>query len=86
MKFAAEVLFLDPAGVPLARAALKAVGCRYLVDVNATADWPTVFGFVVGDTDLDEDAIAGWLQCIVSPHTGDVVEWKLGADPWPIRD
>jgi hypothetical protein len=86
MKFAAEVLFLDPAGVVPAQAALKAVGCSYLVDDQATADWPTVFGFVVGDTELDEGAIAGWLQCIVGPHTGDVVEWKLGADPWPIRD
>ena len=86
MKFAAEVLFLDPAGGAPARAALKAAGCSYHVDVNAVDDWPTVFGHVVGDTDLDEGAIGGWLQCIVGKFTGDVVEWKLGADPWPIID
>jgi hypothetical protein len=85
MKFAAEVLFLDPAGVAPANAVLADVGCKYIVDDQATADWPTVFGFVVGNTELDEGAIAGWLQRIVGEFTGDVVEWKLGADPWPIR-
>jgi hypothetical protein len=85
-RFAAEVLFLDPSKVPRAVEALAAVDLEYEIDHDAIDPCgPTVFGMVTGNTELDEGDIAGWLQIIVGPFTGDVVEWGYGL-PWKIRD
>jgi hypothetical protein len=84
MKFAAEVLILDPADVPRVQAALAAAGCTYVIDTDATADWPTVFGMAIGTTELKQDDIGSWLSDIVWPVGGDVVEWAYG-EPWKIR-
>ena len=84
MKFAAEVLIRDPANVPRVRAALAAVGCDYVIDTDANGDPPTVFGMVVGSTELAQDDIGGWLLDILWP-LGDPIEWSFGP-PWKIRN
>jgi hypothetical protein len=83
-KFAAEVLFLDPADVAHATEALAAVGCDYTIDRDAIGDYPTVFGIVTGTTELKQDAIGDWLLDILGPLGGDTVEWGYGP-PWKIR-
>jgi hypothetical protein len=46
---------------------------------------PTAFGWVTGTTGLAESVIGDWVQDIIEPLGGDVVEWAYGA-PRPIRD
>jgi hypothetical protein len=82
--FAAEVLIRDPADVPRVRAVLAAVGCSYVIDTDANGDPPTVFGMVVGSTELEQDDIGGWLLDIVWSVGGDCIEWSFG-EPWKIR-
>jgi hypothetical protein len=85
-RFAAEVLFLDPNKVPRAVEALAAVDLEYEIDHDAVDPCgPTVFGMVVGNTELPEGDIGAWLAGIVWPLGGDVVEWSYGP-PWKIRD
>jgi hypothetical protein len=84
-RFACEVLFLNPADVPRATAALAAVGCTYTVDPDATGDYPTVFGMATGESELDEAELGDWVATIVEQYGGDVVEWRYGA-PWKIRE
>jgi hypothetical protein len=79
-RFAAEVLFLDPADVPRATKALGAVNCEFEIDPDAIDEYgPTVFGTIVGTTELDEGDIGGWLLEIVDPFGGDVVAWGYGS-------
>src|SRR5262245_6852973 len=75
--FAAEILVLDPVNVPRVTAALAAEGVTYVVDPDATDDYPTVFGMAVGTADNDLD-VGGYLQCIVWELGGDVVQWHFG--------
>jgi hypothetical protein len=59
-RFAAEVLFLNPADVPRAAEALIEAGCDFEVDHDAIDEHgPTVFGFVTGVTELAENDTSG---------------------------
>src|SRR5262245_22798243 len=77
-RFEADVLFLDPDGVPRATEALAALGCDFVVDHDKIDECgPTVFGLVRGVTELDEGDISVWLGKIIHPFSGDVIEWGL---------
>jgi hypothetical protein len=81
-QFAAEVLFLRPADVEPTVAALTELGCEFAVDHDAIDDHgPTVFGWVTGTTELHKTDIGNWLQAIVQPLGGDVVQWGFGTPP-----
>jgi len=83
-RFEAELCFLDPNTVPRAVEALAAVGCEFEIDHDAIDDCgPTVFGTVVGVTELSEDDIADWLLAIVDPLGGDVMQWGFTQAPPP---
>jgi hypothetical protein len=82
-QFAAEVLFLDPDDVPPAAEALRAAGCELSVIPDATDDWPTVFAWITGATSRTLDDIGEWLDGLVAPLGGDVVQWNYGP-PWPL--
>jgi hypothetical protein len=76
--FEAEILILDPADVPDAVEALAAVGCEFAIDHDAIDPFgPTVFGKVTGTTELGDNAVFDWLQAIVEPLDGDVIECGL---------
>jgi hypothetical protein len=83
-RFAAEVLFRDPDDVARAQETLKTIGCNYVVDLSADGDWPTVFGWVMGESSLPEGDIGKWVGDIVDPLGGDVITWHFG-EPRPIR-
>jgi hypothetical protein len=81
-RFAAEILFLNPADVPAAAAALATAGCKYETDPDARdSDSDAVFGMITGTTELPENEIGDWLSTIVDPLGGDVDEWRYG-EPW----
>jgi hypothetical protein len=85
-RFAAEVLFLNPSDIPRIVEALAAVNCELEIDRDAIDDCgPTVFGMVIGVTELDENKIGTWLGRILWPLGGDVVQWRFGP-PWKIAD
>jgi hypothetical protein len=85
-RFAAEVLFLDPADVPCATEALAAANCEFAIDHDAIDEYgPTVFGMLTGTTELDLHPLGDWLLDLVRPLGGDVVEWAYG-QPWKIRE
>jgi hypothetical protein len=80
-KMQADVLFLDPADLNPGIAALVELG----FEVENLDDWideagPTVFLRVRITTEVDEHHFLDWLQSIVEPVGGDVVEAGL-ADP-----
>jgi hypothetical protein len=78
-RFAAEVLFPNPADVPAAAAALAAVDCEYETDYDAIDDYSnSVFGMVTGTTELDVDELGRLLTDVVGPFGGDVLEWGCG--------
>jgi hypothetical protein len=83
--FAAETLIRNPDDVPRVRAALKGIDCSFHVDVGAVGDWPTVFGFIVGTSELPESNLGDWLINVVWPAGGDVIEWRYG-EPWKIPE
>jgi hypothetical protein len=83
--FAAEIVITNPDDVSRVRAALKDIDCTFHVDVRAVGDWPTVFGFIIGTSELDENDLSNWLSDIVWPVGGDVVEWRYG-EPWEISE
>jgi hypothetical protein len=77
--FAAEVLFLDPAEVPHAVAALASCGCNYVKDPDDRDEaGSTELGMVTGQTELPLNAIGPWLNDIIDRFGGDVVEWDYG--------
>src|SRR5215468_3690553 len=81
-RFAAEVLFPDPNDVANASAALTAAGCELTLDPAAIdPDSDTVFGMVVGTTELDLNALGDWNDGIITPYGGDLIQWNYGA-PW----
>jgi hypothetical protein len=81
-KFQAEVLFLDPANVARATEVLTWFDCNFEIDRDAVDPCgPTVFGWVTGTTELEENDIGDWLLAIVDPLGGDVVEWGFGRRP-----
>jgi hypothetical protein len=85
-RFAAEVLFLNPNDVPRATEALAAVDCEFEINHQACDPYgPTMFGTLVGTTELDEDELGNWLLDTVRPLGGDVVEWGYG-EPWKIAE
>jgi|SRR5215471_4547917 len=75
-RFVAEILFLDPDLATRGIEALAAVGCEFIPDPSMVDPCgPTIFGTVVGTSELGEDALWHWLEDIIDPFTGDVVEW-----------
>jgi hypothetical protein len=72
--FKAEVLFFNPDDVSSAACALRMVNLHYEVIPTEDPDEQTAFGMVSGTTELDENAISGWLLRIIEPFGGDVVE------------
>jgi hypothetical protein len=82
--FEAEILFLDPNAVPRGIEALAAAGCEFKIDHDAIDPLgPTVFGWVSGVTELNEDDLGDWLLAIVDPLGGDVVQWGFTRAPPP---
>ena len=84
-RFAAEIIFPNPAALDDAAAALAALGldCKRdpdAIDLESSYAW----AMVSGSTELAEDAIAEWLSPLVWPFGGDIVEWGYG-EPWKVR-
>jgi hypothetical protein len=86
-RFAAEVIFPDPATLADATVALAKLGldCKRDPDARDPAGTDYVWAMVSGSTELAEDAIADWLAPLVRPFGGDIVEWRYG-EPWKVRD
>jgi hypothetical protein len=80
-KFAADVLFLDPANVAPAVAALASFGFHFKSNPDAVDPCgPTVFGMLRGTTTLSEDDLGDQLLRIIDPFGGDVIEWGFETD------
>jgi hypothetical protein len=85
-RFAAEVIFTDPAVAADAAVALAEIGLDCEVDADAAdTESAYVWAMVTGTTVLEEIEVGRWLGCIVGPLGGDVVEWGHG-EPWKIGD
>jgi hypothetical protein len=86
-RFAAEVIFPNPAALDDAAIALAKLEltCKRDPDARDPAGTDCVWAMVSGITDLAENTITDWLDPLVQPFGGDIVEWKYG-EPWKVRD
>jgi hypothetical protein len=80
-RFTAKVLFSNPNAEQRGVEALTAAGYdfKYRHDV-IDACGPTVFGTVIGRTELDEDGLGAWLAGIIYSYDGMVDEWGRDED------
>jgi hypothetical protein len=85
--FAAEILFCSPDHATRGTVALAKVNCAFTVDpeLRDPCGEPCVWGMATGETELDLDALSSWLNEIVRPLGGDLIEWGYGP-AWKIRD